>query len=55
MRVEYHPAIEAELDEIRYYYDERSPGLGSQFIDEFGRETSFGVGGGTRKMDGGYR
>jgi len=38
MRVEYHPAIEGELKEIRDYYDERSPGLGSQFVDEFERQ-----------------
>lgn len=38
MRVEYHPAVEAELRDIRQYYDERSPGLGLQFIDEFERQ-----------------
>ena len=38
MRVEYHPAVEAELNEIRRYYEERSPGLGAQFIDEFERQ-----------------
>jgi hypothetical protein len=26
MRVEYHPAIEAELREIKRYYEDRSPG-----------------------------
>ncbi len=35
MRVEYHPAMEAELQAIRSYYDNQSPGLGRQFIDEF--------------------
>lgn len=35
MRVEYHPAVEFELLEIRNYYEARSPGLGMQFIDEF--------------------
>jgi toxin ParE1/3/4 len=38
MRVEYHPAVEAELREIRRYYEERSPGLGARFIDEFERQ-----------------
>ncbi|MBI2946258.1 MAG: type II toxin-antitoxin system RelE/ParE family toxin [Verrucomicrobia bacterium] len=38
MRVEYHPAVEAELAEIRDYYNERSPGLGAAFIDEFERQ-----------------
>ena len=37
MRVEYHPTVEAELREIRRYYEERSAGLGVQFIDEFER------------------
>ncbi len=38
MRVEYHPAVEAELREIQRYYEARSPGLGRQFIDEFERQ-----------------
>ncbi len=38
MRVEYHPAVEIELREIRNYYDARSPGLGARFIDEFERQ-----------------
>lgn len=38
MRVEYHPAVELELREIQRYYDERSPGLGDRFIDEFERQ-----------------
>ena len=38
MRVEYHPAVEGELREIRAYYEERSPGLGAAFIDEFERQ-----------------
>ena len=38
MIVEYHPAIEAELKAIESYYDNRSPGLGRQFIDEFERQ-----------------
>jgi len=27
MRVEYHPAVEAELKAIQCYYEDRSPGL----------------------------
>lgn len=38
MKVEYHPAIEAELRAIHHYYEERSPGLGGAFIDEFERQ-----------------
>ena len=38
MRVEYHPAVEAELREIQAYYDQQSPGLGAQFLDEFERQ-----------------
>jgi toxin ParE1/3/4 len=38
MRVEYHPAVQSELEEIRDYYEERSPGLGRAFIDEFERQ-----------------
>ncbi len=38
MRVEYHPALEAELRQIQRYYDDRSPGLGAEFIDEFERQ-----------------
>jgi plasmid stabilization system protein ParE len=37
MSVEYHPAVEAELREIRKYYDDRSPGLGKEFLDEYER------------------
>jgi toxin ParE1/3/4 len=37
MTVEYHPAVEQELQEIRNYYDDRSRGLGLEFIDEFER------------------
>jgi plasmid stabilization system protein ParE len=35
MRVEYHPAIEFELQQIIDYYNDRSPGLGTKFLDEF--------------------
>ena len=38
MRVEYHPAVEAELGEIKRYYEERVAGLGGAFIDEFERQ-----------------
>jgi plasmid stabilization system protein ParE len=38
MMVEYHPAVEAELRDIQQYYDDRSPGLGAQFLDEFERQ-----------------
>ena len=38
MKIEYHPALEAELEEIRDYYDERSQGLGIAFVDEFERQ-----------------
>lgn len=38
MRVEYHPAVEGELREIKRYYEEQSPGLGIEFIDEFERQ-----------------
>lgn len=38
MRVEYHPGVENELAEVRHYYEERSPGLGREFIDEFERQ-----------------
>lgn len=39
MTIEYHPAIERELVEIRDFYDQQSPGLGKEFIDEFERQT----------------
>ena len=38
MRVEYHPAVEAELRTIQCYYEDRSPGLGGRFVDEFERQ-----------------
>jgi plasmid stabilization system protein ParE len=38
MRIEYHPAIEAELVEIRDFYNARSPHLGDDFINEFERQ-----------------
>jgi len=38
MKVEYHPALEAELREIIEYYDRCSPGLGTEFLDEFEKQ-----------------
>ena len=38
MKVEDHPAVEAELRQIRRYYEDRSPGLGTEFIGEFERQ-----------------
>ena len=35
MIVEYHPAVEDELKEARDFYDERLPGLGTRFVEEF--------------------
>ncbi len=38
MKVEYHPAVQDEVRQIRDYYDGRSPGLGAAFVDEFERQ-----------------
>lgn len=38
MRIEYHPAIEVELAEIRDYYNERFLNLGADFINEVERQ-----------------
>lgn len=38
MRVEHHPAVELELAEIRDFYNERVPGLGGKFVEEFDRQ-----------------
>lgn len=38
MRIEYHPELADELDEVRRYYNDRSPQLGDQFVDEFERQ-----------------
>jgi len=38
MTIEYHPAVERELEEARAFYESRAPGLGSQFIDEVERQ-----------------
>ncbi len=37
MRIDYHPAVAKELEEIRDYYESGSPGLGREFVDEFER------------------
>lgn len=38
MKVFYHPAIEHELRSIIDFYEERSQGLGRQFLDEFEKQ-----------------
>ncbi len=38
MRIDYHPSISAELEEIRDHYESCSPGLGTDFVDEFERQ-----------------
>lgn len=38
MRIEHHPSIAAELEEIRDFYESRSEGLGTDFVDEFERQ-----------------
>ena len=38
MKVVYHPAIELELRQIIHFYEERSRGLGIQFLDEFEKQ-----------------
>ena len=38
MKVEYYPAVHDEVRQIRDYYEERSPGLGAAFVDEFERQ-----------------
>ncbi|MEI6819135.1 MAG: type II toxin-antitoxin system RelE/ParE family toxin [Verrucomicrobiota bacterium] len=38
MIVDYHPAIAAELEEIRDHYEAQSAGLGSDFVDEFEKQ-----------------
>lgn len=35
MRVVSHPEAEAELEAAALWYDERQPGLGDDFLDEF--------------------
>lgn len=38
MRIDYHPAVAAELEEIRNRYESCSLGLGIDFVDEFERQ-----------------
>jgi hypothetical protein len=38
MRIEYHPAVEDELREVIDYYNQCSPSLGDEFLDEFDKE-----------------
>ena len=38
MKVDYHPAIENELREIRDFYESRSSGLGGEFVEAFDRQ-----------------
>lgn len=38
MKIEYHPALGDELEDTRNYYDEKSPELGRDFVDEFERQ-----------------
>lgn len=35
MNVEYHPLLGSDLSAARDFYNDRSPGLGDQFVDEF--------------------
>jgi plasmid stabilization system protein ParE len=38
MRIDYHPAIAGELEEIRDHYESCTERLGAEFIDEFERQ-----------------
>jgi toxin ParE1/3/4 len=38
VRIEYHPAVEEELRQIRDYYNQSSPGLGDDFIAAFEKQ-----------------
>lgn len=38
MRIEYHPDLYAELEEVRDYYESQSVGLGEDFLNEFERQ-----------------
>jgi len=38
MRVEYHPSVVTELEEIRDFYESCSVGLGLDFVNEFERQ-----------------
>ena len=37
MRIDYHPAVAAELEDIRDYYDSRSQEIGNEFVSDFER------------------
>ncbi len=37
MRVVSHPEADEELEAAALWYEERQPGLGDDFVDEFGR------------------
>lgn len=38
MRIEYHPSVAGELEEIRDFYESRSEGLGLDFVNEFEKQ-----------------
>jgi toxin ParE1/3/4 len=38
VRIEYHPAVEGELRQIRDYYNQSSAGLGNDFIAAFEKQ-----------------
>ena len=38
MRIEYHPSLHVELEEVRDYYESQSIGLGLDFVMEFERQ-----------------
>lgn len=38
MRIDYHQALAAELEEIRDHYETCSPSLGRDFVDESERQ-----------------
>jgi len=38
MRIEYHPSLHAELEEVRDFYESQSLGLGQDFVNEFERQ-----------------
>jgi len=38
MRIDYHPAIAAELKKIRDYYNSQSDNLGLDFVNEFDKQ-----------------
>ena len=40
MRLTYHPAAEAELNEAIMFYANRAPGLGERFLQEFDATTA---------------